>query len=267
MNLWKGKYKQEHILETKTNVMKPLLKKYGHPVIVHAVEDKTKFLKILESGKIKLPKDHGVQKKAPLMEKILGVDNSIFLSVGFDYWVNYNFKFNLIFDWGILKESDYYWRPLPFKCYTAIVDWWYDNDLDYLYRLRDFNKVSKKVAERYLLGNETGNPLMFFEYWKMEEIVFDFVIKYPRKKKLVNIAKKMMGDLRRTYPYSKILVERDWNSNRCPEIIHHKEIDLSGSPCFLGFFIEGNVPRWLGKILKSKYKGKIIFDGERIEVL
>ena len=108
-NLWAGKYKKENVLETKINITKPLIERYGHPVVVHAVKDKNIFVKILEDGKIGLPRNHGNQKKTPLMEKILGVDNSVFLSVGFDYWVNYNFKFNFLFDWGILKESDYYW--------------------------------------------------------------------------------------------------------------------------------------------------------------
>ena len=51
-NLWKGKYKQKNILETKVEIMKPFLEKYGHPVVVHAVEDRGKLLKILNSRKI-----------------------------------------------------------------------------------------------------------------------------------------------------------------------------------------------------------------------
>ena len=36
------------------DIAQPFIKKYGHPVIVHAVQDKATFLKILKDGKIKL---------------------------------------------------------------------------------------------------------------------------------------------------------------------------------------------------------------------
>jgi len=258
-DLWSGEYKKKDVTKVKIKIHEPLIKKYGHPVLVHAVEDKKTFLKILDGGKIKLPKKHNKRKKAPLMEKILGVDNSIFLSIGFDYLASYDFKFNFVFDWGILKESDYYWRPLPFKCYTDIMNWWYKNDRDYLYEMKGCNKITDEVVGRYLWGKKSGDKLAFFEYWKMEEIVFDFIMKYPKKKLLIEIAKKREENLKRTYPYSKVLARRDWDSNRCPEIIHPREIDLTKSPYFLGFFIEGKVPASMKNILQEKYPGKIIY--------
>jgi len=36
---------------------------------------------------------------------------------------------------------------------------------------------------------------------------------------------------------------------------------------FLGFYILGSVPKDILTILKKKFKGKIIFDGKRIEVI
>lgn len=258
-NLWKGKFKPGDVLEEKVRKMKPFIRKYGHPIIVHAVEDKETFLKILGEGKIKLPKKHNKRKKSPLMEKFLGVDNSIFLSIGFDYWVNYNFKFNFIFDWGILKESDYYWRPLPFKCYTDIAKWWYKNDRTYLEKLGNKNKLCREVVDKFVWSLTSDSYKNFFEFWKIEEIVFDFILKHPKKATLFKIAKKRMNKLKRTYPYSKVLSKRDWNSNRCPEIIHPKGIDLMKSPYFLGFFIDGKIPANVKKILEERYGDKIIY--------
>lgn len=263
-NLWKGKYKPENILSVKIKTMKPFIRRYGHPVIIHAVEDKNIFSKILNEGKIKLPRHHGNQKKSPLMEKFLGVDNSIFLSVGFDYWVNYNFKYNFIFDLGILKESDYYWRPLPLKCYTDIANWWYKNDRDYLFKLRDYSERCREVVDKFIWSIESSSYKNFFEFWKIEKVVFKFILDHPKKATLFKIAKRRLKNLKRKYPYTKTLAKRDWNTNNFPEIIYHKDIDLMNSLYFLGFFIEGEIPASIRKVLREKYSGKIIFDGRVI---
>jgi hypothetical protein len=263
----KGKIKQKDILEIKTDVMKPLIDKYGHPVLIHAVESKKTFLEILHDGEIKLPKDHSNTKKSPYMETFLGIDNSIFLSLGFEYWVNYNFRFSFIFDWSILKHADYYWRPLSFKCYSDIAMWWYENDREYLNLLGKQNAVCGEVVGRYIEGRETNNPLMFFEFWKIEEVLFNFIMKYKKKNVLLKLVKKRVESLRRKYPYTKVLAKRDWCTNNCPEIIYPKSLDLLGSNEFLGFFIDGDVPADVMKVLKSKYSGKILFNGKKIVVL
>ena len=263
-SLWKPKYKSEDILPARISLMKPFLKKYGHPILVHAVESKNAFEEILREGKISLPDEHGKQKKSPLMEKFLGIDNSIFLSMGFDYWTNYGFRYNFIFDWSILGESDYYSRPLPYKCYVDIVDYWYEHDRDYLDKLGDYNSECRKVVDKYIETRHSPVRKNFFQFWKIEDVAFKFILDYPQKNKLFKIARKRMKALKRKYPYSKIVAKRDWPTNRFPEILHLKEIDLMGSPYFLGFFIEGNIPKSLEKILKEKYKGKIIFDGRKI---
>jgi hypothetical protein len=266
-NIWKSKFKQSEILNERVAIMKPLIKKYGHPMIVHAIENPISFQKIIKEGRLRLPNDHGVRKKSPLMEKFLGVDNSIFLSVGFDYWAHYNFKFNLIFDWEILKESDYYKRPLPLKCYTDIAIWLYKNDIDSLQRLKNKNKTCKEVVNKFIWSLHSDSFKTFFEFWKIEEDVYDLILKHPKKKELFMIAKKRKGKLLRKYPYSKVLAKKAWKTYHFPEIIHAEEINLMDSPYFLGFFIDDKIPKDVEKILSDKFPEKIIFDGKKIRSL
>lgn len=266
-DLWKLKFKLDNVLKERVRLMKPLIKKYGHPVLVHAVHNKDTFEKVLGNGKISLPKKHGGEKKSSLMESFLGIDNSIFLSLGFDYWANYGFRYNLIFDWGILKESDYYAKPLPYGCYVDIADYWRVNDSEYLQKLRNYNAECEKVVDKYIETVGSKVKKNYFQFWKIEEEAFSFIMKYPEKKKLFNIARKRMKKLKRSYPYSKTIAKRDWPTRMFPEIIHHKEIGLLKSPYFLGFFIEGKIPKKIEKVLRENYKGKIIFDGKKIGVL
>jgi hypothetical protein len=266
-NIWKYRFKHEDILNEKIKKMKPFLEKYGQPVVVHAVESSLNFQRIIKEGKLRLPNDHGVRKKSPLMEKFLGVDNSIFLSVGFDYWAHYNFRFNLIFDLGILTVSDYYKRPLPFKCYTAIANYWYKNDRDYLIKIKNVNKLTEEVIGKFILKKEQGNPRDYLQFWKIEEIFYDFILKYQNTKKLFRIAEKKKKEIHLKYPYSKRIAKEAWKTYHFPEIIHSKEIDLITNPYFLGFFIEGHVNKKIKFLLEKKYVGKIFYDGKKLRSL
>ena len=79
--------------------------------------------------------------------------------------------------------------------------------------------------------------------------------------------KKIVKDKYVKYPDSINVAKEIFLNNSAPEIICKKDIDLVNSSYFLGFFIEGKIPRNLDKLLKEKYKGKIIFDGKRIGVI
>ena len=48
------------------------------------------FKKILQEGKLKLPKFS--QKTTPHMEKLLGINKAIYYSVGFVYFTAYDWK-------------------------------------------------------------------------------------------------------------------------------------------------------------------------------
>ena len=68
--------------ETERNKLsKIFVKKYGNPILAHAVDNEESFMKILKQGMLKIPKEHTSPKKFLYMERLLGIDNSIFLSL------------------------------------------------------------------------------------------------------------------------------------------------------------------------------------------
>ena len=251
----------------RNKISKMFVKKYGDPALFHAVDKKENFIKILNEGKIKLPKEHKQQKKFPYMENILKVDNSIFLSLGPVYYIDYGLKNSLIFDIELLKESEFYKRPLPFKCYRKIVDYWYENDKAYLNNVMRSSEKLNNIIGYYIDQVESNAKVRPLRYWQAEKEFYDAIMKYPKKDKLIKMAKKMQESLLIKWPYSKRTARQKYLRNDCPEIIYPKNINLLERPSFLGFFIAGKIPREIKDILKKKYKGKILFDGRSIEVI
>jgi len=197
----------------------------------------------------------------------LGIDNSIFLSLGFVYYVDYKLKYNLIFDIDLLREADFYKRPLPFKCYRKIVDYWYKEDKKYLNKVM---KSSKKVGEiigYYIEQVKSGAKVRPLRYWEAEKEFYEAIMRYPKRNKLIRKAKEMKKELLLKWPYSKRNARMKYLKNDCPEIIYHKSINLLEHPAFLGFFIEGKISKQMRAILEKKYKGKILFDGKKMEVM
>jgi len=263
------KHKWKDIKKIKVKMLKPFVKKYGHPVLVHALNDSHSFMSILKSGEIRLPKNHNNKKKSPYMEKLLNTDNSIFFSIGFLYWAQYGYNYNFIFDWGILKDSKYYYRPLALRCYTKIVNWLYENDRKYFNKIGLLSEKCQKTIDHFIYCKEDpqSTPL-FFKFWETEEkILFNFIMKHPRKVLFLKFIKKIERKTIRSYPYSKRLIKNKWDKDIFPEINYYKDIDLMSSPYFLGFFIDGKISKVAKKILREKYKGKIIFDGKKIRVI
>jgi hypothetical protein len=245
-------------------LLKPFIKEYGKPVLVHSIHDKNVFKKILEQGKLKLPNKHNSSKKTPFMEKILGIDNGIYFSLGFVYLTAYGWKYNMLFDLNFLKELIYYKSAVNYRCYKAIIDYWYDFDNDYLEKLANKNKKCRAVVNRYYNEEYNGKKRVIFDFWKIEKETFESIQKYKDKKKLIKIIKKNEGKLRIKYPYSNRDSMKSIDTELTPEIISLEEINLLKNKHFLGFHIEGKVPVDLKRILKKKYFDKIIFDGKKI---
>ena len=49
-----------------------------------------------------------------------------------------------------------------------------------------------------------------------------------------------------------------------PEIISKKPVNLLNNKDFLGFYIRGNIPKDILKMLQREYSDKILFDGKKI---
>lgn len=254
-------------LAIRKKLLKPFIKKYGSPIIVHGVHSKRLFKKILRDGKLKLPQENNSKKKTPYMEKLLKIDKVIYYTLGFVYPVYYSWKYGFIFDLNFLKETKYYSNSLSYRCYKKIVDYLYEHDRDYLIKFENKNKTCKKVMNKYYSKTNAGKKRQFFDFWEVEKEIFQAIENYPNKKELMKIIKEIQKKTYKKYPSSLKHAKEDFLVDRVPEIISLKNQDLLKSKYFLGFYIKGKVPFSILKILNKKYCGKILFDGKEIKVL
>ncbi len=259
----KNSIKQRFVKRRK--LLKPFIKEYNTPVLVHAINEKNVFKKILEKGKLKLPKKHNSSKKTPYMEKYLGIDNGIYLSLGFVYLTAYGWKYNLLFDVNYLKGCKYYKNSVNYQCYKAVVDYLDKNDKEYLDKLAKKSKKAKEVIDKYYNEEYNGKKKTLFDFWKVEKEVFDLIKKYPKQRELKKVIKKTEEKFIKKFPYSMRDAKKSYLTERTPEIIGLRDINLLTNKHFLGFYVEGKIPSDLMKIMKEKYSDKIIFDGKKIK--
>ena len=249
----------------RTKMLKPFIKKYKKPILVHAVYDINIFYKILKEGKIKKPFNHKSPKKTPYMERILKTDKGIYYSLGFQYFTSYDWKYNFIFDLEYLKDLIYYKKGIHYKAYILVVDYWYKNDRAYLEKLANTNKLTREVIDTYYTKKYNGKVRKILEFWKIEKELYKFLNKYSNKKMLIKQIYKMAKERLLEYPSSKRNVMKIYGKEYAPEMLGKKENNLLKNPHFLGFGIIGKIPKKINKILKEKYPGKILFDGKEIK--
>lgn len=246
-------------------LLKPFIKLYKKPVLVHAVCDIKIFRKILKEGKIKIPSKHSSPKKTPYMEKILKTDNGIYYSLGFQYLTSYEWKYNFIFDLKFMKDLIYYKKGIHYKSYMIIVDYWYEHDRAYLEKLANTNKLTREVINTYYTKKYKGTVRKILEFWKIEKELYSFFKKYPHKKKLTKLIYENAKKVLLKYPASMKNAIQIYAEEYAPEMLGKKENNLLKNRHFLGFGIIGKIPRDIKKILKEKYPDKIIFDGKEIK--
>jgi len=259
----KGKFKDR--VKKRKQWMNVFIKKYGKPVIVHATYYPEVFNKILNDKMIKLPKEHKSPRMSPYLQKFLGIDNTIYYGLNFDYNIGYGFKYAFIFDLDYLKDLKYYSDLLGFRIYLSIINYWYLNDRKYFEKLRKYNKNTKKATDTYLRVGGNGKRRKFFAFWLAEKEVFNFIMKYPKKKELIKIIKAREIEMRTKYPYSIETAKEDLENNSYTEIVGLKNNNLATNPYFMGFYIEGKISKKLLAKLKKDFPGKIVFDGKRIK--
>lgn len=257
----------EERFQARRKLMTPFIKKYGTPVIVHSTYSLKIFQKILNEGKLKLPKNHSSSKMTPYMERLLGIDNTIYYSLGFVYATAYDFRFNFIFNLSLLKECNYYENSIGYKCYQQIAKYWFSHDLTYLMKLRNYNKKTKEVIDKFLNEPYRGRKRSLLDFWKIEKILFNFILKYPRKDKLIKIVKNVEKELKVKYPYSTRKAREDYKRDKAIEVLGLKDNNLLKNPSFLGFYIMGTIPGTIMRKLKKDYPDKILFDGKKIMLI
>lgn len=265
MNSFKEESTIKQRFVDRRRLLKPFIKKYNNPVLVHAINEKKIFKRIIEQGKLKLPNKHDSKKKTPYMENILGIGNGIYLSSGFVYLTAYGWKYNVIFDLNFLKDCTYYKNSVNFQCYKAVVDYWYENDNNYLEKLANKNKICREVVDKYYNEEYNGKKRELFDFWKIEKIVFEFITKYSKRKEIEKVIKKTAQRFLKKYPNSLKDAKTSYLTEKTPEIISLKEINLLTNKNFLGFYIDDKIPSDIKKILKDNYSDKILFDGKKIK--
>ena len=144
------------------------------------------------------------------------------------------------------------------------VNYWYENDREYLERFANANDVTRATVDRYYNEEYNGKVRTIFEYWKVEKELFEFIDNYSNKNELFKIIRSVLKKHLLKYPESEKDALDCYLQDKAPEIIGRKENDLLKNPYFLGFFISGAVAKDTLAILKSKYSDKIVFDGEKI---
>jgi hypothetical protein len=256
-------------LKIQKRLLMPFLKKYDEPILVHATHNSKIFNRILDEGKIKLPKQHDSPKISPYMEKFLGINNTIYYSLGFVYVAAYDFKFGFIFDLKFLKELEYYRRSLGFRCYRRPMRWLFKYDRKSLEDLKNVNPTTKKIVENFMYNKKSNGKRTFhFPFWIIEKHAFKFIMNHKKKKQLIKIIKDLKKNLKVNYPYSMRSAKKhakDFNNARVPEILGFKNNNLLKNPYFLGFYIREKLPKALMNKLKKKYSDKILFDGRKIK--
>ena len=167
-------------------------------------------------------------------------------------------------DIKFLKDLTYYNNSINFKVARAVVDYWYENDYNYLEKLANTNSVTRAVIDRYYNEEYNGKIRTILEFWKIEKELFEFINNYPDKKELLKLIHAVKKKHLIRYPLSEKHALEYYLEEKAPEMIGKKENNLLKNPNFLGFFIHGAVDKPTISILKQKYPDKLLFDGKKI---
>lgn len=265
----KNKFKIEKSIKQKFNerrkLMTPFIKKYGSPVIVHSVPNSEIFKKIILEKKIRIPKENNNEENNFYLEDFLKISNSIYYSLGFVYATAYEWKFSLIFDLKILKECKYYKNSISYQCSKEIAKFWYNRDLNYLIKLRNYNNKTREVVDKFLNEKYNGKKRELFDYWKIKKILSKFIQNSSYKKEFLQLVKFKQKNLEVKYPFSLKEAKKDYLTNRAIEILGRKDNNILKNKSFLGFYIVGSIPLGIKKILMQDYSEKILFDGVKLK--
>lgn len=245
-------------------LIRPFIRKYNQPVLVHSTPSDAIFRKILKEGKLRVPnvKDTAVDKA--YLERMFGIYPCIFLSLRFTYSSDYRFKYSFIFDLDYIKKAKYYMTSMSYKYYKTIIQYWDKHNPEYLEKLANKNKTCREVIDKFYNEEYNGKKRVLFDFWKVEKETFELFEKYPKKKEVIKILRDSMNSKFLKYPASLKNAKKEYSGDNTPEIIVKKDINLKKDKLFLGFYIIGKIPEDLKDILKRDYPDKIFYDGKSI---
>ncbi len=242
-----------------------LARKFPKKTITHAVADKETFFKIIKDSKIKTPSETKQIKEGKFLESFFKIKDCVYFSAGWEYNSTYHqWPFAFIFKTDILKEKNFetFKTFIISQAWMNVLRYWRDHDLDYLRSLSEYSQSAKKQVKIFLKNDACS-------YWVFENELSIFLDSYKNKKKIFNVLNKFKDSnvvKNSSAPsYVKKHFFEDDNKRRM-EIVSHERVSLDSNN-FLGFYISGRIPSDVDKILRNKFKGKILFDGNKIEVI
>jgi len=156
-------------------------------------------------------------------------------------------------------------NSVNFQAARAVVNYWYENDREYLERFANANDVTRATVDRYYNEEYNGKVRTIFEYWKVEKELFEFIDNYSNKNELFKIIRSVLKKHLLKYPESEKDALDCYLQDKAPEMVGRKDNNLLKSHNFIGFFIPGLIDSRTKKILKEKYSNKILFDGKKIK--
>ncbi|MFH1649206.1 MAG: hypothetical protein ABIA93_01520 [Candidatus Woesearchaeota archaeon] len=234
-------------------LMKPFMKRFGEPVLVHAVDSEKSFVNILKSGKIKVPRAGG---KTAYMDALLGIGPSIYFSVGFVYATAYGFPYNLVFRLSLLKELEYYKTSLSYSCYRAVMEYWYEQDKDYFRKVWHHDSETERVIRKYLCVPFQGKVRRRLDFWRIEAQLKHYIDTYPKKKVLLKLVSEQRSKLRIGIKKARFHAIGSLAKKEVPELMCDHDISLSNS-AFVGIQIQGKISPRIKRLL-SAYQSKLI---------
>ena len=106
-------------------------------------------------------------------------------------------------------------------------------------------------------------------YWVFENELSIFLDNYKDKKKILDTLKKfkeisvVKNSIASSYVKQHFF---DEDNKRRMEIVLHGSIFLDSKE-FIGFYIAGDISKDIQAILQKKFKGKILYDGKKTDVI
>lgn len=240
-----------------------LARKFPKKVVTHAVKDKKTFIRIFEDGQIRLPSQiQRVRKMTPYMEKVLGIENSIYLGLGFVYnSSHHNWPFAFIFDKNILQHS----HITTYNAFLISNGWLRflrkikHEDPQALLKIRNKNERTRYEIDR-LLKTDRCN---WFHIEKELREVFDA---YPYRKEHIEYIKSFQKSrtLKNTYAPRYLCIEYYLNPNfKKFEAVSKKPISLKDKN-FIGVYIHASQKDAIEEAKKYLGKEEVIFTGKEI---
>jgi len=269
----------QEAIEEENKKLRLLNRNFGSPCLVHATKE-IAFSTILAHREIRRKEDRPehTADKSGMVDKLLGIDNVAWISVGFCYNRGLDHPFGFIFDPHIInKEFTIFRNQLVLLCFKDVMKFWKNCEPEILDFLRSRSQKMNANVEEFINTEKEfeidGKPRGIIRFWDDFE-AFNIALSRSKYKKEITTVfltekKRQTVNFLKQSAIKKIYATGDVSKG---EIICNTNIPLDSSH-FLGFFIhpthkittlEKAALREFVKGLKKAKVGKlVVFNGEK----